>query len=191
MKCGVVGPGGCPAHTHPRQPFGAAAGDNGKRQTTMKTSDTDNTAEARAAATVLQKPYEVTAGGRTYRVARPTPATLIEVSRLVKTLPSADIAGDRAAAWILGNAARHYPTVLRIAATLICGVRPQGLWGGDREIKSVESRLRHEASNEEVWTIISSCLSYQQIGFFLNNIISLGAANVTSPTRTSATAHGE
>lgn len=155
------------------------------------------TVEARTAETILQTPYVVKAGDKEYKIARPTPATLIEVSKHIARLPKDEkIDENDVARYILSVASAHYPTLIEIATVLVCGAQPptaNPIRAICRKIRlrEVRNALRYKATNEEVWHIISSCLSYQQIGFFLNNIISLAGANVTAPTKTGVTAHGD
>lgn len=154
--------------------------------------------ESRTAETILQKPFVVRAGGKEYEVARPTPATLIEVSALVRRMgdPGRMRKSD-IVPYSLSVADRDYPLLLRVAATLIVGVRKPGRaawlkWPFHRdERKRIEDELRYGASPRELTEIVTSCLSFQDIGFFLSTIISLKEINVTRPTRKGATVSGE
>jgi len=49
------------------------------------------TIESKAAATILQRPNEITVGNKTYQVAPPSPATLILVSELVSQMPQINL----------------------------------------------------------------------------------------------------
>ena len=159
--------------------------------------------EQQVSDTILQKPLTVTAGGKTYDVARPTPATLIEVSACIASLPKVEnIDKDKIVPYTLSIAKEYYPTLLRIAAILIIGAKAikqereesvtrgwRWPFGKTREkgkgiVDSLVEELKYNASNEEVNNIIASCLSYQEIGFFLSTIISLGEANVLETTKT-------
>lgn len=165
--------------------------------------------EQRTAATILQKPLEVQAGGKTYQVARPTFGTLIEISRYVKQLPKATgIKKQDVVPYILSIAGESGATIAKIAALLIIGesnityhterrVKRQFLCFKTYEktttsnVDDLAAELTRTASPEEMNRIINEALSFQDIGFFLSTIISLGAANVLEPTRTEATASGE
>ena len=167
--------------------------------------------EQRTAETILQKPFEVQAGGKTYTVARPTFGTLIELSPYVKQLPNvSDVKKEDLVPYILSVAGRYGKIVAKMAALLIIG----GQNIAYHKVKRLKSRFlcfkRYEsvmvsnvdeladelirtASPQEMNRIINQAMGYQDIGFFLSTIISLGAANVLEPTRseTGATASGE
>ena len=153
------------------------------------------TLEQKAAGTVLQEPFTVTAGGQTYRVARPTLATLAAVSALVSGIPSPGrLAKEDTVPYILAYAARDIPTLARIAATLILGASRPGwrrLLHGWR-LRRLACRLAHTASGEEMDILVTRALTHQNIGFFLAAIISLGGANELKAKReaTGATASG-
>lgn len=166
--------------------------------------------EQRTAATILQKPLEVQAGGKTYQVARPTFGTLIEISRYVKQLPKATgVKKKDVVPYILSVVGESGEIVAKIAALLIIGesnityrterrAKRRFLCFKTYEKETVSNvddlagELMRTASPEEMDRIISQALSFQDIGFFLSTIISLGAANVLEPTRseTEATASG-
>ena len=167
--------------------------------------------EQRTAETILQKPFEVQAGGKTYTVARPTFGTLIELSPYVKRLPNvSEVKKEDLVPYILSVAGRYGKIVAKIAALLIIG----GQNITYHKVKRLKSKFlcfkRYEyvmvsnvdeladeliltSSSEEMNRIINLAMGYQDIGFFLSTIISLSAANVLEPTRseTGATASGE
>ena len=167
--------------------------------------------EQRTAETLLQKPLEIVIGDKEYEVAKPTFATLIEVSRYIAKLPKSEsLDKNNVVPFILDNAEKYGNVLAEIAAVMILGaqnikkvtakrVKSRFLWFKRYEtvqISNVE-QLAHEismnASCEELSIIISQALSHQNIGFFLSTIISLSGANLSEPTKnaTEATAHGE
>ena len=156
----------------------------------------NRTTEQAAAATLLQKPVTVKAGGREYAVARPTLATLAAVSALCSRITAPVILqSEDAVRHILATAETDAPLLARIAATLILGAprpgwaRPLRLW----RMRRLARRLLHTASCEETDTLITRALTHQRIGFFLSATASLGAANELRARKetTSATARGE
>ena len=167
--------------------------------------------EQRTAETLLQKPLEIVIGNKTYEVAKPTFATLIEVSQYVAKLPRSEkVDKNNVVPFILKNANEYGSVLAEIAAVLILGAQNIKVVTGKRikshflwfkrfekiQISNVQ-QLAHEimmnASCEELSAIISQALSHQNIGFFLSTIISLSGANLSEPTKnaTEATAHGE
>lgn len=151
--------------------------------------------EQKAAGTVLQEPFTVEAGGRTYRVARPTLATLAAVSALVSGIPSPGrIAKEDTVSYILAYAGRDAPVLAKVAATLILGA-PRPGWRHllqVRRIRRLSRKLMHTASSEEMDILVTRALTHQNIGFFLAAIISLGGANELKARKgqTEATASG-
>lgn len=98
------------------------------------------TAERRVADAVLQKKMKVTVGDRDFEVARPTIATLYEVSAIVSEL--ADVEADRMPdnmqdiiTGALGMA-HHAPVHAAALAMLILGAREQGYV---EEVKTTET----------------------------------------------------
>lgn len=167
--------------------------------------------ENKTADTILQKPYEVEAGGKTYTIARPTLATLIEVSKYISGMPKMeDMQKGDILPFVLSHAKDCGEAFGRIAATLIIGaanisepnrksVKPKLLGfirkskKGNSNVDKLSRELTLNASMEEIFNIISAGLSYQKIGFFLNSIIFLSGANVLEKTKseTEVTASGD
>lgn len=154
-----------------------------------------DTLEQKAAGTVLQEPFTVEAGGRTYRVARPTLATLAAMSALVSGIPSPGrLPREDTVPYILAYAARDVPTLARVAATLILGA-PRPGWKRILQkwsLRRLARELTYTASSEEMDILVTRALTHQNIGFFLAAIISLGGANELRARRetTGATASG-
>ena len=165
--------------------------------------------EQKTAETILQKPLEVQAGGKTYQVARPTFGTLIEISQYVRKLPNtSEVKKDDLVPYILSIAGENGKIVAKIAALLIIGSK-NIMYHKEKRLKSkflcfkwyknvpvcnvdeLADELMQNASSKEMNNIINQTLGYQEIGFFLSTIISLSAANVLEPTKTEVTASGE
>lgn len=165
--------------------------------------------EDRAAEALLQKPFELKIGNNVYKVAKPTLATLMEVSRYVSMLPkSFHKDANDVVPYILANADKYGRVLASIAAVLIVGIgngvkrpqigkKPKIRWFWQKrkadKIEIIIDEIMNTASCEEISEIISGALSYQGIGFFLSTIISLSGASVSEKTKTEteATAPGE
>lgn len=151
--------------------------------------------EERVSEAVLQKPITINVAGRVINIARPTLATLIEVSRLSarfpNELPSKDVSMLQ---FVLANAKDYGDLMAEIAAVLINGSKRkkrQWFWSRNKE-EDVKKWLIENANCEEICNIVTVALNHQKIGFFLSTFISLSATNLTKPTReTEATAFGE
>lgn len=173
----------------------------------------NNTVEQQASDILLQKPFTVKAGDKEYTVARPTLATLAEVSSILSTMSTRTKPVDRKdiVREALGRAKDDVPRLALIAATLIIGGgnityhterresgRILGLFKRYEKVcvsnvQVLADELQRTASSEEMHRLVTAALSFQGVGFFLSTIISLGAADVTAPTKseTIATARGE
>lgn len=165
--------------------------------------------EDKAAEVLLQKPLELKVGNNVYKIAKPTLATLMEVSRYVAMLPNIEkIEQKDAVSFVLSNANKYGRVLANIAAVLIVGIgnkskcrqnekkrKIKWFWQQRKpnKIELMSDEIMNSASCEEVCMIISGALSYQKIGFFLSTIISLGGANISERTKneTGATAPGE
>lgn len=161
--------------------------------------------EERAADTLLQKKLEVRVGNNVYHIAKPTLATLMEVSRYVSMLPnSIETEQDNMIPCILSSANEYGRVLAKIAAVLIVGIgkgekslqtkkKKKITWFWKKKEDKIEimaDEIMNTASCEEISQIISSALSYQSIGFFLSTIISLRGASVSNPTKKEATVPG-
>ena len=170
------------------------------------------TIEEKAGEVLLQKPLSVTIGEKKYQVARPTLATLAEVSTILSQMRKVkNSKGQNIVQEVLVRAKDDVPQLSLIAATLIIGGgnityhterrasgRIFGLFKRYEKIcvsntQVLADELTRTASPEEMHRLVTAALSYQGVGFFLSTIISLGAASVTAPTKnaTSATAPGD
>lgn len=172
----------------------------------------NNTIEQKAADVLLQKPITVKAGGKDYPVARPTLATLAEVSAVLSEMEKTRHAGEQDIVQeVLARAKADVPRLSLIAAILIIGGgnityhterreagRIFGIFKRYEKVtvsntQTLADELARTASPAEMHVLVTKALSFQGIGFFLSTIISLGAASVTQPTKsaTAATAPGE
>ncbi len=159
------------------------------------------TIEQQVSEAVLQEPYKVTLGGKEYTVARPTVATIIEVSKLVSQLPETPFSGneDNALNYTLAYA-RDCDMLGDIAATLILGKKGlvtrekrvrKRFFGLIRRTEDVETdrraalskELLENATNEELFSLIKETLEMQHIAFFLSTITSLNGANILRKTK--------
>lgn len=165
--------------------------------------------EDKAAEVLLQKPLELKVGNNVYKIAKPTLATLMEVSRYVAMLPKVEkIEQNEIITFVLSNANKYGRVLANIAAVLIVGIGKESkcrqnekkgkikwFWKKNKpnKIELMADEIMNSASCEEICRLISGALSYQSIGFFLSTIISLGGANISERTKneTEATAPGE
>ena len=147
--------------------------------------------EERTADTLLQKGIEVSIGSKNYKVAKPTLATLIEVSKYIAKLPDVGaIDKKNIVPFILSNAKDCGPVLANIAAVLIIGAQNikkvaekrkkwRFLWFcryNTVQVSNVDllsKEISNNLSCEDLNNIISDTLSHQSIGFFLSSIISL------------------
>ncbi len=166
------------------------------------TSRMKETIEQQVSDAVLQEPYKVTLGGKEYTVARPTVATIIEVSKLVSQLPETTFqeGKDSRLDFILAYA-RDCDRLGDIAATLILGkkglvarekrVRKRffGLFRNTEEVEvdrraALSKELLENGSGEELLNLVRETIDMQHIAFFFSIITSLNGANILRKTRT-------
>lgn len=151
--------------------------------------------ENRVSETILEKPVTVKVAGRVFNVARPTLATLMEVSRISAKFPSELPSKDvNALQYVLSKARDYGDLIAEVAAVLINGSKPQKIrwfWRKNKE-EDIKAWLINNASCEEICNIVTVALNHQKIGFFLSTFISLSGTSLTKPTKeTEATAFGE
>lgn len=167
------------------------------------------TVESIIADTILQNPKKIVLGGKEYEVARPTTATLIEVSKYIASLPEIPEPQKQESVIIHAFAyACDCPFIGDICAILILGkknlkgtrvVVRSRLFGLIKERRTVEvdrqkelaQELLENCSNKELHDLISDCLGMQQVAFFLSITDSLREANLLRRTKTTTIASGQ
>lgn len=162
------------------------------------------TVEQKTASTILQAPVEVVLGGKTYKVAPPSIATLILASEIVSQLPQIklnpekvieeslavakdfSLLGDIAAVFILGARKANE----KVKRTIIQRIlrRPQ-----ETALISLSRELLHNATPRELHAAIAQILMKMQLGDFFGLTTFLTEINLLRPTKveTEATASGQ
>lgn len=146
--------------------------------------------ERRVADTILQSEFKVEIGGRNFRVAPPTNATIIRLSEMVVNLP--DIETDNALEEVLKNG-RKARVLGDIIALLICGeIAPLRIYNlgsifshfkRGRRFRKVRRAILYKTSPTETLITLSEILKRQEIGDFFHLIASLKSANILKKTR--------
>lgn len=156
-------------------------------------------AEQKVAEAILQKTDPIEIGNKTYSVAPPSTATLIEVSGLISQFPKIDPQTNN----ILNESlrtAKDCKSLGDIIATLILGAEPPyrrivGRWkkkAYSRNKKQLKNDLLHHKTPAELSMLTARILKMMQIDFFFSTIIFLSEVNMTKPTKeTETTAFGE
>lgn len=125
------------------------------------------TIEKKTADTILQEPYIVEIGGKKYKAAPPTAATLIRVSEIVSEFPRLEATDQKqiietvlANAWKCGS-------IGLIAATLIRGVTKT-----KKEENSLFNKLSNQMSVEEFGEVILTRKSNAEINKIVTELLS-------------------
>ncbi|MCI7356921.1 MAG: hypothetical protein MSK40_04320 [Parabacteroides sp.] len=160
----------------------------------------------------ISQEIKVTIGDKEYKVKKPTLHTLLMVCDDIAELMSADgvdITDNNVLIPHMVKMIRHDAwRQARIIATFIIEAKNINEWVEKRYkrkifgIKVYEDVYRNNIAEltekimdtigcREANSIIAECLSFGDIGFFLQTSISLKGANMSSPTKTEATARGE
>ncbi len=154
------------------------------------------TIESKVAETILQEPKTIKIGEKTFSVPSPTPATLIQVSKLISFLPSVKLNGANFIYETLAIADKS-EVIGTIAATLILGVNKQTnallkkesrlKWLRIKKRKNIYEVLGEEillsVSNEELESLIIDGLKRLEIQPFFQIITSLLEVNLLKATR--------
>lgn len=113
------------------------------------------TIESKTAKTILQRPEDITVGGKVYQAAPPSSATLILVSEAVSMMPKAKLDTERIVDEVLAIGKDCRP-IGEIVAIMILGAK--GLTEVQRTVQTVERRrffgLIRETEQVEVEKII-------------------------------------
>lgn len=152
-------------------------------------------AENKVSETLLQKPIEVKIGNTTYYVEKPKLSTLYLVSKDISELMLSDaINKDDIVPCILNMINNDAERQAKIIATFILGgkiIRKERFNPFKKSLQKLTEEVFDNVDCEQANRIISECLSFGSIGFFLQTTISLRGANLSEPTKTEATARGE
>ena len=158
------------------------------------------TVESKAARAILQTPIEEKIGETTYTVSPPSLGTLILVSEVVSKLPEMDGEAENILQESL-RSARHCRIIGDIIAILVLGskcidrsriVEKRRLFGliRTRETILLRDEIAKSALGDmepgELSALIKRLLGGLQVGFFFGITTSLAEANVTKPTKTTA-----
>ncbi|MCQ2257828.1 MAG: hypothetical protein MJZ41_07545 [Bacteroidaceae bacterium] len=153
--------------------------------------------ERSVADAILQKETSVTIGGHTFKVAQPTPATLIMASALIAELPTFDVNSNHIIVDILAKA-KDAEVIGKIVATFILGAKrikekrtiKTGLFRKQNEIEWLSDYILDNLQCSEISQIINQRLLDMQIYDFFALTTSLSIASITKPTKEVETASG-
>lgn len=161
----------------------------------------DSTVERQVSDAVLQEPLKVDLNGTVYTVARPSAATIIEVSKYIASLPIAPFAkGEHDILTYVLAYAKDCEAIGDIAAILVLGKKnlistkeivTKRFFGIYKKVKTVEvnnrvplaKELLENCTNEELLDLIQRTLDLQHIAFFFSIITSLNEANILRKTK--------
>lgn len=165
----------------------------------------EKTTERKAGDAILQRPETVTAGGRTYRIAPPSTATLILVSETVSELPDVKIDKENFFMESLAKA-EHFRAIGEIAATLVLGAKAiredeggagplrRRLFRRRTKRERLARELMEDLTPAELNRLVAAILQGMEIGDFFAITTFLSEINLLKPTRkveTGATASGQ
>lgn len=160
--------------------------------------------ESIIADTILQNPKKIALGGKEYEIARPTTATLIEVSKYIASLPDipepkdeastivhafayacdCSFIGDICAILILGK--KNLKGTKEVVRSRLFGLIKKRITVEVDRQKELAQELLENCSNKELHDLISDCLGMQNVAFFLSITDSLRGANLLRKTTTTA-----
>jgi hypothetical protein len=153
----------------------------------------ENDINKRIGDTILQEGGVVTVGGKTYRVAPPCCATVIEVSKRMPSIPYVEMLGDREAE-TLAMAKDSRPlfeqvAVLILGAKALRDARKPGLLGkGKRsELDELTEALMYECSPSEINKLRGELLAMMEVQDFFEFAASLQEVNLIQMTRVAET----
>jgi len=146
------------------------------------------TVESKTSDAVLQLPTEVKIGKKKYKVAKPTAATLILISKYIAELPVVDVNKDiRTLDYALSIACQDNSA--DILAILIRGAKKpiynKGIFGAINRIaqKKLSEKILYNMDHEDIVVNTMSILSNIKTAFFLSNLIFLKEINLLRKTR--------
>lgn len=166
-----------------------------------------NTIERKVADTILQKEFEVSVGGKTYKAAPASTATLILASEAVSRLPHVSLNAEKVVEESL-SVAKECRSLGEIAAILILGakgltetvkvrqtVKKHRLWGLIRWTEDVETekvidrkaelaeRLLEDLSPRSLNLLVAQLLQKMELGDFFGLTTFLIEVNLMRPTK--------
>lgn len=146
------------------------------------------TVESKTSDAVLQLPTEIRIGNKMYKVAKPTAATLILISKYISELPVVDVDRNiRTLDYALSIACQDHSA--DILAMLIIGAKKpiynKGILGSINKMmqKKLSEKILYNLDYEEIFVNTMSILSNIKTAFFLSNLIFLKEINLLRPTK--------
>lgn len=152
--------------------------------------------EQRTADTVLETPTRVSIGGKEYEAAPPTLATLIEVSRIISTLPETNPSDPSKIVEYSLAYARHCKPVALIIATLVLGAVEaektcgeclrRWPWNRKRRLTRAEKlagEIAATMSPSQLHALSIDLLKHLQLADFFALTTFLNEINMLKPTR--------
>lgn len=170
-------------------------------------SETNKTLEQRAAETLLQKGKDVTIGGKTYRIAPPSIATLILVSEAISHLPAVKTDTEQVTEEVLARAGGSAPIGDALAVFILGAKRiraqeeqrqreqaaaPRRRWWQRRRKVSAPAESEREAlartileelTPRETFALFASVLREMQLTDFFGLTTFLSDVNLLRATR--------
>ncbi|MCL1937590.1 MAG: hypothetical protein FWF52_04240 [Candidatus Azobacteroides sp.] len=151
---------------------------------------TVETIEGKTAKTILQQEETVVIGGKTYKVAPPSIATLILASEAVSKLPTVNLDNDNIVAESL-YIAKDCKALGEILAILILGakkiLRGKIFFWSKWQKTLLADKILKETSPKQLNELLGRLLSSMELAFFFATTISLIEINLLQATRQKAT----
>ena len=149
--------------------------------------------ESLVADSILNEPIEITVNGVKMRINKPTVSTLISASKYIGKLPNVPTPETKSdEIEIALGYARDCNVIGEIVAILFLGRKKmfteKKLFGFTYRyvdnVKPLAAKILDEYSNKELYDLVTTMLSEQNLAFFLNITISLNRANLLRKTKT-------
>lgn len=154
------------------------------------------TIEGKVAETILQEPFKLSIGGKEFEISHPSTATLIEVSKLVSTLPKVKLDKSK---YIYESLyiAKDCRVIGSILATLILGVHKHTNTPTERKtrlkrlisfqwksrVTELGDFILEALTPKELDDLLVDILKRMEIDSFFSVITSLLEVNLLRPTR--------
>lgn len=145
------------------------------------------TIEQKTADTLLQKDSCFIIGGKRYVVAKPSAATLVDVSAEISLLPHLKL-GDGSNSIDVLRSAKDCECIGNIIAMMVVGSKGRGSMVKsifrNMKLRRVRRVIMEELSPKELYKLVYKLLGYMEINDFFALIAFLNEVNMTKATTT-------
>ena len=148
----------------------------------------EKTTERKVAETILHQPKRIQIGGKNYRTAKITFASVVEVSAVISEIPDSITSGEENLVITTLKNAKDYDGAPKVIATMMCDTRLMllgrfGHWMFHRRVSRLSKRLMVSHTPNELNVAAQTLIKDTEIADFFSLSTFLAGINMTKATK--------